>query len=72
MVAAGARGRLVWAELAGDPEPAAAAWERLAARAAIPVVLALVGARPPALDRVLREQEAVLLALHVFNSPWVK
>jgi hypothetical protein len=55
------RGRLVWATLPDEPVQAAAAWQRVAACAPAPTVLAAVGPRTPELDRMLAEHDLVLL-----------
>jgi hypothetical protein len=60
-LAAEASGRLVRVRLPDDPAAAAAAAERAAATGSAPVVVGLAGPRQPALDRLLRVQDVVVV-----------
>jgi hypothetical protein len=59
---AAARGRLIWLELPSEPEEAAAVLLRAAAAVDGPVVTALAGARPQALEEVIDDHDVVLVA----------
>jgi hypothetical protein len=59
---AAARGRLVWLELPAEPEDTAAGLHRAAAAVDGPVVTALTGPRPTALETVIDEHDLVLVA----------
>jgi hypothetical protein len=57
-----ARGRLVWLRLPGDPHGAATAVRRAVATVDGPVVTAIGGARPAALDDLVAEHDLVVVA----------
>jgi hypothetical protein len=56
-------GRLAWLALPCDPAQAAASAARAVARAGAPVVLALCGPRPPALEPLLATQDVAVAVL---------
>jgi hypothetical protein len=57
-----ARGRLAWLALPADPTEAAAAVRRASAVVEGPVVTALAGARPPALEELVAEHDLAVVA----------
>jgi hypothetical protein len=57
-----ARGRLVWLRLPGDPDAAATALRRVVAIVDGPVVTAIEGARPAALDDLVADHGVVIVA----------
>jgi len=57
-----ARGRLAWLALPGAPEEAAAAVRRASAAVDGPLVTALAGARPPALEQLVGEHDMAIVA----------
>jgi hypothetical protein len=59
---AAARGRLVWLELPAEPDETAAAVHRAAAAVDGPIVTALAGPRPPALEPLIDEHDLALVA----------
>jgi hypothetical protein len=59
---AAARGRLAWLRLPDDPAAAAAAVRRASALVDGPLVTALAGARPPALEDLIPEHDLAVVA----------
>jgi len=57
-----ARGRLAWLALPDDPDEAAVAVRRASAIVDGPLVTALAGARPPALDELVGEHDLAVVA----------
>jgi hypothetical protein len=61
-LAATARGRLAWLPLDADPESASGAVRRAAAVVDGPLVTALAGPRPPALEALIEEHDLAIVA----------
>jgi hypothetical protein len=61
-LAAVARGRLTWLDLPAEPAAAARAVHAAAAQVDGPLVTALAGARPPALDRLVEQHDLAVVA----------
>jgi hypothetical protein len=59
---AAARGRLAWLGLPDDPDEAAAAVRRASALVDGPLVTALAGVRPPALEDLIAEHDLAVVA----------
>ena len=57
-----ARGRLAWLALPDDPDAAAACVRRASAVVDGPLVTALAGARPPALEELVAEHDLAIVA----------
>jgi hypothetical protein len=61
-LAAVARGRIAWMALPDDPDEAATAVRRASAAVDGPLVTALAGARPPALEQLVGEHDMAIVA----------